>query len=222
MRFPKVSVAAAATTLLVPLVVLTAGTGAQAQERLFATLSHNQETGVAGTTPLVTSTGGPRPLSFGSAVFTLNAAQNQLTMFATITNIDITGTQTPGDTNDNLIAAHIHVGAGGGANAPVRWGFFGAPDNDIPPTDQLVVTPFAGGVGGTFSSIWDLPEGNAGTTLTTNLPGILNGLAYINFHTGQFGGGEIRGQIVIPEPGTMALMCGAGLPLLGLLRRRRG
>lgn len=178
---------------------------AHAAIEFFANLTHDQET-VQGT--FLTSTGAPRPLSFGTATFLLNDAQTALTMTATIFNIDINGTQTPNDTNDNLTAAHIHVGAPPGANAPVRWGFFGAPDNDNNP-DQLVVTPFLNGVGGTFTGVWDLPEGNAGTTLTTNLPGILAGQSYINFHTVQFPGGEIRGQIVaVPEAGT--------LPLLGL------
>jgi hypothetical protein len=40
-----------------------------------------------------------------------------------------------------------------------------------------------------------LSEGN-NTTLTAQLPNILSGHAYINFHTVQFGGGEIRGNIV--------------------------
>jgi hypothetical protein len=147
----------------------------------------------------------------------LNDAQTELSFIATIFNIDITGTQTP-DTNDNLLNAHIHVGAPPGANAPVRWGFFGAPDNDTNP-DNLVVTPFASGVGGTFSSIWNLPEGNAGTTLATNLPGILAGQSYINFHTVQFTGGEIRGQI-IPEPSTALIGC-ALLGIIGVSRRKR-
>jgi hypothetical protein len=139
----------------------------------------------------------------------------EMTMFASVSNIDITGTQTP-DTNDNLVAAHIHVGAAPGANAPVRWGFFGTPDNDINP-DNLVVMPSPSGVGGTFFSIWNQPEGNAGTTLTSNLPEIFAGLSYINFHTVQFGGGEIRGQIIpqaIPEPSSIAL---AGIGAIGLL-----
>jgi len=59
---------------------------------------------------------------------------------------------------------------------------FGSPDNDIAP-DNLMVTPFASGVGGTFSSTWDLNEGNAGTTLAAQLPNILAGRSYINFHT---------------------------------------
>jgi hypothetical protein len=141
-------------------------------------------------------------------------------MTVTVFNIDITGTQTL-DANDNLVAAHIHVGAPPGSNASVRWGFFGAPDNDTNP-DELVVTPFASGVGGTFTSIWDQPEGNGGTTLTTNLPGILAGLAYINFHTVQFPGGEIRGQITaVPEPGLLGLLGSvAGAGFLALRRRR--
>jgi hypothetical protein len=182
-----------------------------------ANLTHNQEStqGV-----LVTSTGAPRPLSFGSATFVLNDAQTALTMTATIFNIDVTGTQTA-DTNDNLLAAHIHVGQPPGMDAPVRWGFFGAPDNDINP-DQLVITPFATGAGGTFSSVWDAPEGNAGTTLATNLPQILAGLSYVNFHTAQFPAGEIRGQILrTPDAGSSVLLLGFAVAGILLAARRR-
>src|SRR5436190_22552579 len=112
---------------------------------LTANLTHDQE---SNHDPLTTSTGAPRTLSFGTATFVLNDAQTQMSFTATIFNIDVTGTQTP-DTFDNLLNAHIHVGAPPGANGPVRWGFFGSPDNDTNP-DQLVVTPFANGVGGTF------------------------------------------------------------------------
>ncbi len=163
--------------------------------------THDQET-TKGT--LVTSGGDPRPLSYGNFTITLNAARTKLVMSATIHNIDVNGMQTP-DVNDNLTAAHIHVGAGPGSNAPVRWGFFGAPINDNNPANTTLL-PFATGVGGTFSGTWDLPEGHNGTTLTSNLPAILNGLAYLNFHTTQFGGGEIRGQIYLNNQG----VCGDG------------
>ena len=182
--------------------ILSASIGSFAQEDYTANLTHDQET-VQGT--FMTSGGQPRPMSFGSAMFTLSADLSQLTMTVTVTNIDITGSQTLGDTNDNLLAAHIHANSSVvvGMNAPVVWGFFGSPDNDNAP-DQLVITPFASGVGGTFTSIWDMNEGQ-GTTLTAQINNIRTGHAYINFHTGQFGGGEIRGALV-PEPSTTALL----------------
>ena len=84
------------------------------------------------------------------------------------------------------------------------------------------MTPFTTGVGGTFSGKWDLAEGN-NTTLTAQLPNILAGRSYINFHTTQFTGGEIRGNIVaaVPEPETYALMLG-GLAIVAGVARRRG
>jgi hypothetical protein len=167
-----------------------------------------------------TTTGDPRPASHGTATFVLNDAMTQLNFTATVFNIDVTGMQT-GDTNDNLVAAHIHAPGAPGATGPVVWGFFGNPDNDNNP-DQLVVIPFASGVGGTFSSVWDLTEGN-NTTLTAQLPNILSGLAYLNFHTTQFGAGEIRGQILpppsVPEPSTWAMLL-AGFGAIGLAARR--
>jgi hypothetical protein len=146
-----------------------------------------------------------------------------MTMTATITGIDVGNGQTPAITNDNLTAAHIHAGdLTPTGTRPVVWGFFGSPDNDGPPNgvDQLVFTPAASGAGGTFTSIWDALEGNGiGVNLANQIPFILAGNSYINFHTTQFGGGEIRGTLfVVPEPGTMALL---GLGLFGLIGVRR-
>jgi len=145
-----------------------------------------------------------------------------MTMSVTIFNIDFTGSQTT-DTNDNLVAAHIHAAPNAATvNAGVVWGFFGSPFNDNNPND-VVITPSATGVGGTITGKWDAAEGN-GTTLTAQLPNILSGNSYINFHTNQFTGGETRGFLqVVPEPSTNLLM---GLGLAGLLaagisRRRK-
>ncbi|MEJ7639863.1 MAG: CHRD domain-containing protein [Singulisphaera sp.] len=197
--------------LLATLVLLGASTGGNAALIFTANLTNSQE--VPPVTPTL-ATGGPRPVSFGFATFMLNDAMTALSFTATIFNIDVTGTQTP-DTNDNLIAAHLHSGptALPGLTAPVVWGFFGSPFNDNNPNDNMV-TPFATGVGGTFSGKWDAPEGN-NTTLTAQLVHILADRSYINFHTVQFGGGEIRGQITaVPEPSSIAL---AGFGAIGLI-----
>ena len=118
-----------------------------------------------------------------------------MTMTATVFNLDCTGTQTA-DVNDNLVAAHIHAGilVTPTTNGGVVWGFFGAPFNETSPNDQ-VVTPFVTGVGCTITGKWDAAEGN-GTTLAPQIANILAGRSYINFHTTQFGGGEIRGNIL--------------------------
>ena len=128
----------------------------------------------------------------GYAAFFLDKATTSLSFIVTVTGLDFTGAQTA-DPADDLVAAHIHAPAPRGMNAGVRFGFFGAPFNDTNPND-VVVTPFANGIGGTIFSKWDLGEGN-NTTLTAQLPNIIAGQSYINFHTRRFPGGEVRGQI---------------------------
>jgi hypothetical protein len=198
---------------------LTLSAAAQAVTVLTANMTNDQEPGSIVPTLSAANGGGPRPVSFGTATFTLNDAQTAMTFEATVFNIDFTGSQSA-DINDNLTAAHIHAaGAVGTPTFPVVWGFFGTPLNDIAPND-VVVTPFASGVGGTMTGKWDAAEGNNGTTLTAQLPNIFAGRSYVNFHTVQFPGGEVRGVLAIPEPETYALML-AGLGALGVVARRR-
>ena len=56
-----------------------------------------------------------------------------------------------------------------------------------------MVTPLPVGIGGSVDAKWDAPEGN-NTTLAAQLANLREGRAYINFHTVQFGGGELRGN----------------------------
>jgi hypothetical protein len=87
---------------------------------------------------------------------------------------------------------------------------------------------------GTFSASWDLDTtnpfraafttANGGTTLgaMAALMTAMNadqGRAYFNIHTQAFPGGEIRGNLAVPEPASLSLVL-AGLGAL-LLRRRR-
>lgn len=78
---------------LAAFLIFVAAVSAKAEIILTATLTHDQET-VQGTL-LTSTTGDPRPLSFGEATFVLSDDQTSLTMNATIFNIDVTERRQP-------------------------------------------------------------------------------------------------------------------------------
>lgn len=100
--------------------------------------------------------------------------------------------------------AHIHGPAPVGVNAGVIQGFL----------TQLTV----GSTSGSFSN-WALP-----ITLTQQqMTGLTNGLWYVNIHSNNFPGGEIRGQLTaVPEPGTLLLLGAGLLSVASALKKRRG
>jgi hypothetical protein len=121
---------------------------------------------------------------------------------------------TSGDT-----AAHIHCCVAQGGNAGVAT---------ITPT----FTGFPSGVtSGTYTHLFDLTASGTynpafialeGSTVAGAEAALLTGLAsnqtYLNIHTTNFGGGEIRAFLAAPEPGTIWL---AGAVLAGLWIRRK-
>lgn len=100
-----------------------------------------------------------------------------------------------------LTAAHVHRGATGSNggvfvnfNAPTNFSLAGGMWSYVGPS--------------TFTGISEADEAN-----------IIAGNSYINVHSQQFPGGEIRGQIqAVPEPATIAAL---GLGLIALRKRRK-
>lgn len=143
----------------------------------------------------------------GFGTFVLNDAETMLTF-----NITYSGL-----IGGPIVGAHFH-------NAP-----FGVVGGIV----RHVASSGAGSPDGSFVGVWSATDPALSTTdpnrgpLTPFLVSELKaGRIYFNIHTSDqalpnFPGGEIRAQVVVPEPGTLALTVGAALPLLGLLRRRR-
>lgn len=92
-----------------------------------------------------------------------------------------------------VTAAHLHGLADADNNAGILFGLT---------TD--------GGTSGTLS-------GSGTLSVNDFFNGFLEDLTYINVHTNDHPAGEIRGQVVIPEPTTAT----AALAAMGLLLRRR-
>jgi hypothetical protein len=77
---------------------------------------------------------------------------------------------------------------------------------------------FVGGAGTTSGTL----AGTTGAFTPAQVTSLINGLTYVNIHSGFDTSGEIRGQIyLIPEPATLSLAALGGLGLFVLRHRRR-
>ncbi len=114
----------------------------------------------------------------GMASFQLNAAGNAINYWLSVDNFQ------------NVMMAHIHIGAAG-QNGPVAvWLYPAAPP---PVVIQGTVSGMIGS--GTITPANFAGGPLAGQPLSALINALNSGGAYVNAHTPAFPGGEIRGQI---------------------------
>jgi len=117
-------------------------------------------------------------------------------------------------------ASHIHCCAPVGVNAIVATTTPTFPGFPLGVTSGTYNMTFDLTMSSTYNSAF--VSANGGTVASaesTLLAGLAAGQTYLNIHTTNFGGGEIRGQLaVVPEPATWIL---TGAALAGLVAARR-
>ncbi|HEY9237106.1 MAG TPA: CHRD domain-containing protein [Phenylobacterium sp.] len=115
-------------------------------------------------------------------------------------------------------ASHIHCcttpSAGVATQLPSFVGFPNATSGTYNQTFDLTLAS-------TYNPAFVTAQGDLTTARDALLSGIANGTAYLNIHTSNFPGGEIRGSFsAVPEPQAWALMI-VGFGAAGAILRRR-
>jgi hypothetical protein len=153
-----------------------------------------------------TGTGGT-----GFAIVTIDSILNTMEV-----NVTFSGLSSPNT------AAHIHcciAPPGNTGVATITPTFTDFPSGTTSGTYDHI---FDLGSSGTYNPAFVTLQGSLANAESALLAGLANGQTYLNIHTTNFGGGEIRGVLVAtPEPSSY-LLAGVSLTLLvaGIRRRR--
>jgi len=137
--------------------------------------------------------------AYGSAAFNVHGFLWAISGSVTITGLSV----------QEIIGMHIHYGPVG-VNGPIIYDILA----------NTASTNQSGNVSNFFFT--GVLQGDGFMTREEKLAAMIAGNTYINVHTPNFPGGEIRGQVecVVPEPATVTSV-GFGLGALLLLRRRK-